>query len=210
MKKEKVISSYVGLSDDELSVFGGKVVQSLTDNANFATTIPPLTDLESLSEDYRLKQENASHGGSTLDKRLRDEAKVQLLTALSRLAHFVNVESNGNLAKLTSSGLILQKSAESTRVPSVVSRVRLKDGQLSGQMHVLFDAQNNIWEYEIQLGQREQEEEAVTWGESYFTTSSLGNIITGLTPRQVYFVRVRARNGKGYGDWNDYVSMIVR
>src|SRR5690606_24097589 len=121
----KVISHYGGLSDDELSVFAGKVVQSLTDNPNFTTTVPPFEELQALAEEYRLLQEVASRGGSKLDRENRNETRGRLLAALSQLAHFVNVEANGSLAKLISSGLIPVKHRESMTIPGVVQRIRL-------------------------------------------------------------------------------------
>ncbi|MBE8720881.1 fibronectin type III domain-containing protein [Sphingobacterium pedocola] len=210
MRTEKVISNYKDLSDDELAVLAGKILGALTDNANFPDPIPALVDLTTVVNDYRTKHEIAIRGGSVLDKRLKNESRKQLLYEMGQLAHHVNTVSAGNLAVLTSSAMILAKQPSGKQVPYTILRVTLKDGSLSGQMRVDFTAQKSIWEYEIQIGEWPNDAADIIWGQSYFTTTSRGNIVAPLTPGTRYYVRVRARNAKGSSDWTEAVSMIVR
>src|SRR5690606_6612421 len=109
----------------------------------------------------------------------------------------------GSLAMLTSSAMILAKQPSGKDVPYVIARVILKDGSLSGQMRVSFTAQRSVWEYEMQVGLWSVDDPDIVWGESYFTTTSRGNIIAPLLPGTKYYVRVRARNGRGSGDWTE-------
>lgn len=210
MRTEKVISNYKDLSDDELAALAGKILGALTGNANFPDPIPALTDLTTVVNDYRSKHEIAIRGGSVLDIRIKNESKKHLLYQLSQLAHYVNTESAGNLAVLTSSAMILAKQPTGKQVPYTIERVILKDGSLSGQMRVDFTPQKSIWEYEIQIGEWPDNVMDILWGQSYFTTTSRGNIVVPLIPGTKYYVRVRARNAKGSSDWTEAVSMIVR
>ena len=210
MRKERVISNYKDLSDDELAALAGKILGALTDNANFPDPIPAIADLTIAVNDYRSKHEIAIRGGSVLDIRIKNESRKQLLYELGQLAHYVNTVSAGNLALLTSSAMILAKQPSGKQVPYTIERVILKDGNLSGQMRVDFTAQKAVWEYEIQIGEWPSGATEIEWGNSFFTTTSRGNIIAPLVPATKYYVRVRARNGKGTSDWTEPVSMIVR
>lgn len=210
MRKERVISNYKKLSDDELAALAGKIVGALTGNANFTDPIPSLAELTAWVNDYRTKHEIAIRGGSVLDSRLKNESRTTLLYQLKQLAHYINTQSGGNLAVLSSSAMILAKQPENTKTPSVITRVVLKDGELSGQMRVDLAAQKFVWEYEIQLGEWPEGTADIVWGSSYFSTSSRGTIIDALSPAKRYYVRARARNSKGTGDWTEPVSMIVR
>lgn len=210
MRKDKVISSYKYLSDDELAALAGKILGAMTGNPNFENPTPALEVLEEVVTDYRTKHEIAIRGGSVLEKRQKNESREHLLGQLTQLAHYVNTIAVGRPAVLTSSALILAKQPSGLTVPTVIDRVLLKDASLSGQMQVSFTAQRAIWEYEIQIGEWPEESVDINWGESFFTTTSRGNVIASLEIGKRYYVRVRARNAKGRGDWTEAVSMIVR
>lgn len=210
MRKDRVISNYTYLSDDELAALAGKILGAMTGNPNFENPTPEMEILEGAVTDYRTKHEIAIRGGSVLEKRLKNESREHLLGQLSQLAHYVNTVAMGRLAVLTSSALILAKHPSGVVVPAVIERVLLKDGSLSGQMQVSFTSQRAIWEYEIQIGEWPVESPDIEWGESFFTTTSRGTVIASLEAGKRYYVRVRARNAKGTGDWTEGVSMIVR
>lgn len=210
MRKDKVITSYKSLSDDELAVLAGKILGAMTANANFVNPTPTLEKLEDAVTDYRTKHEIAIRGGSVLETRLKNESRKHLLGELSQLARYVNSIAVGRAAALTSSALILAKQPSAVVAPTMIERVVLKDGSLGGQMQVNFTAQRAVWEYEIQIGEWPNESVDVEWGESFFTTTSRGNVIAPLEIGKRYYVRVRARNAKGAGDWTEAVSMIVR
>lgn len=210
MKIDKVITSYRELSDDGLAVLAGKIVGAMTDNAYFPDPSPSLSELTLLLEDYRQKHEIAVNGGSLLDKRLKRESRKALLKSLRLLAYHVNIVADGNLPALTSSGMILAKQPGRTYEPDIVRGLLLKDGNLSGQINVSFVAQKDVWDYEIQVGVIPDGETSVVWGESYTTSNSRGNILAPMTPGTNYYIRVRARNRQGIGDWSEPASLIAR
>lgn len=211
MRISKVISSYKHLSDDQLVVLSGKIARAMIDNPYFEEPNPTLEELTSLAEDYREKQQVSVNGGSSLDNRLKNSSRKQLLKGLRTLAYYVNTVADGDLPALTSTGMILEKTQSSIGTPAIIENVTLKDGNLSGQVRVDFDAQKIAREYEIQLGQWDPDTNAVKWRENlYTTTKPKGNILAPVTPAERYFVRVRGRNGKGSGDWTESVSIIAR
>lgn len=210
MRRDKVISNYKDLLDDELAALAGKILGAMTGSTIFTDPVPSIIELKEAVDTYRQYHEIAIRGGSVLDNRVKNESRDKLLYVLSQLSHHVNTVADGNLPKLTSSAMILAKQPEGIRVPYVIERVVLKDGNLSGQMNVTFKAQKNIWDYEIQLGEWPDTAADVVWDKTESTTKSRGTIIAPLEPGKRYYVRVRARNSKGVGDWTEAVSMIVR
>ncbi|ERJ58977.1 fibronectin type III domain-containing protein [Sphingobacterium paucimobilis] len=212
MRKEKVISNYKALSDYELSTLAGRVLKAMQETstqASFPNPNPGLTDLETIVNDYITKHEIASRRGSALEISLKNESRDALLFALKNLAHHVNEVANGQLSLLLSTGLVLVSKPSSSELPLVTSRIQLRDGRISGQMRLDFTPLKRVWEYEVEVG-REDATNTVEWFETFNTTSSRGNVLTDRVPGIKYFVRVRARNSKGMGDWSEAVSLIAR
>ena len=208
MRKEKVISNYVNLTDNELSTLAGKVVGALTDNESFMELNPTLEDLGKLTDDYRAKLEVASGGGSVLEVSLKNESRNALIGGLRILAHHVNAVADGSLAILNSTGLILAKQPSAVQVPGISERVMVKHGHLKGQVRLDFTPVKNTWEYDIEVGEADVDG-LLDWEDQYQSTSSRGIVLAPFISGTEVYVRVRARNGKGQGDWSEHASIVV-
>ena len=210
MRTAKVKIYYGNLSDDQLTTLAGKIVGAMEANTYFPDPSVSIEALSTLVEDHRLKTELAVNGGSSLDKRLRDESRIALLKSLRALAYYINVQADGNLPALTSSGMLLEKPQTDSGLPEQVEHVQIEDGAISGQIYVSFQRQNNMSGYEIETGQLDESNMKIEWTSLRHTTRSKKNPIEPLIPGQRYYVRVRARNNKGAGDWSEPVSIIAR
>lgn len=208
MRKEKVISNYTSQTDSELSILAGKVVGSLTDNENFTDLNPALEDLKELTDDYRAKLEVASRGGSVFEVSLKNESRNALIGGLRILAHHVNMIADGSLAILSSTGLILTKQPSAVQVPGVSERIMVKHGHLKGQVRLDFTPVKNTWAYEIEAGKADVDG-VLNWENQYQSTSSRGVVLGPFISGTEVYVRVRARNGKGQGDWSAHASIVV-
>lgn len=58
------------------------------------------------------------------------------------------------------------------------------------------DTVTDAWEYEYGLGTRANADIPIEWGTNQKATQSYGNMLTSLTPGVIYYVRVRAHNGR--------------
>ena len=210
MRPSKVKTFYGKLDDNELSTLAGKVVGAMEANAYFPEPTIALADFEAQVEDHREKTEKAANGGSTFDKRLRDESRLLLIKSLRTLAHYVNVQADGNLPALTSSGMLLEKQPSENGTPFLVENLQTKDGNISGQIRADFTPQKKVDGYELQLGLQDPASKELVWNDPVYTPKSKGNILAPVIPGQRYYVRVRARNNKGLGDWSEPVSIIAR
>jgi hypothetical protein len=213
MRKEKVISNYGLWSDYELSTLAGRVLKAMQEantTANFPTPNPGLDVLETLVNTYIAHHEIASRRGSALEISQKNESREALLVGLRNLAHYVNEIANGQLSMLLSTGLVLVAQPSSSQLPLVPQRLRLRDGRISGMVHIDMAPVKGAWDYEIAIGDSVNEQGEIQWNQTLMTTSSRGNFVMDLTPGTQYYVRVRARNGKGTGDWSEPVSLIAR
>lgn len=213
MRKDKVISNYGEWSDFELSTLAGRVAVAMNDSSaqtHFPSPDPELEVLEGLASDFIAKHELASQRGSALQVSQKNESRTALLDGLRKLAHYVNGIAEGRTSLLLSTGLVLVSAAKRLVTPGVTERIRLRDGALRGQMRLDFQAVKGAWEYEVNVGESALGDSNAEWTSTFGTTSSRGNILTDLTAGMIYHVRVRARNGRGIGDWSEPVSLMAR
>jgi len=210
MRKSTVHISYETWDDYSLATLAGRTLSAMTDNPHFADPRPAIADYTALVEDYRNKHEIASKRGSQEQREAKDNARKSLLSAMKEMAFYVNITSDGNREMLASSGFVIVPEPKSLGYPGVVKNMRLVDGRISGEVRLLFASIRNASEYEYCYATSLDESGSPQWGELLRTTNSRMNYIGGLEPGTVVYTRVRARNRKGIGDWNDSVSLIVR
>lgn len=210
MRKERVYIAYEKWDDYALSSLAGKTLACMTDNPLFAEPKPSLSDYAILVADYKTKHEIAATRGSQLEKKSRDVAREKLLFAMRQLAFYVNVEADGDAEILASSGFPLVPPPRTTPYPQVIVQVRLEDGRVSGEVKLNFAPQRHISEYEYCYATMLDEFNEPRWGEIRSKSSSRSIYIDGLQPGEKVYVRVRARNNKGIGDWSEPVYLIVR
>lgn len=213
MKKDKVITNYSKWSDFELSTLASRVVNAMHDSntaVHFPSPEPDLATLEVLTAEFVVRHEIASRRGSALEISQKNESREFLLIALRRLAHHVNGVADGRASILLSTGLILAANRKRLDEPGIPTSIRLRDGNLRGQLRLDFRPVAGAWEYELELGRSVADSLEIQWIEQITTTSSRGNVMTGLVSGVLYHVRIRARNGRGIGDWSEAVPLLVR
>lgn len=210
MKKIKANTGYTRFRESELAIFAGKVADAVTDNPHFDPANPAIANFKALVEDYTTKLQIATRGGSKHDNDLKKESRDKLRLGLQLLAQYVNSVAQGNEAIISSAGLITNKPDEATAIPEKVVDVRLQDGDFSGHLKISFIPQKGVSEYHIQVGRTLAGSEAITWGEIHLARSSRGNFIANLEPGVRHYIRVRAHNVMGDGDWSEFASLIVR
>ncbi len=185
----------------------GKTLTDMTGNANFPDPDPDMADYADAVNDYRTKHEAAVETGGKFDRTAKDIAKLVLLQAMKRLSSHVNFTANGDEHKLVSSGFQLVQQPTPNDVPLVPLWVRARKGNQKGQLKLDIAPVKWRWLYEYQIGHLKDENGEVIWGNTvYDTTKTRGTLISGLASVVTYWIRVRARNGYGAGDWSDPVS----
>ncbi|SEN77236.1 hypothetical protein SAMN05216436_12184 [bacterium A37T11] len=211
MRTERVLTNYSKISDADLSTLAGKTLTAITGNVHFPNPIPTVDDYTLLVNDYRTKHEAAAETGGKFEKTAKDLARLALEEAIKRIASYVNFTANGNANMLVSSGFTLATQPQDNSVPAVPLWVRLRDGSQRGQFRMDIAPVRSAWEFEFQVSNTKDEMGNIVWGNEVFaTTRTRGTIIPNLQSVQTYWVRVRARNGRGQGDWSEPVSGVTK
>ncbi len=199
---------YGNKNDYELATLSGSVRASMTAAAEvFASPRPTLEEYGVLVDDFTTKHELVSRGGSTLENQQKKVAKAALLEAMKDLANYVNSVAKGNGAILVSSGFELAASPRSTLSPDIVSNVRLQNGRQIGQLKLDFNPVKAAYEYEYAVAHSLDTQGLPIWEDVYKTPTSRGNVIANAVSGDVYYVRVRAYNYRGWSDWSAVVSV---
>ncbi len=208
----QVKTNYDRLRDADLGYLASTVLQAMGQNsAVFANPVPPLTDLEQVLADYNEKMDLANKKGSPEDAQAKNAARDVLVDTLRRLAFYVNTVAKGVLHQLLSSGFRLRDLPSALTVPGIPQRVRMVDGDVSGELALLFDAVHKASHYEYELGTMAGD--IIVWEKSGTVRSGRKrrhNIISPLIRAMTYYVRVRACNAHGKGDWSTPVSQVAR
>lgn len=210
MRRAAVYIAYEKWDDYSLSTLAGRTLVAMTDNESFPEPRPDMEAYALLVNDYREKHEVASNGGSRLEREAKDNAKKALAGAMKEMAFYVNTVANGNRELLASSGFELVSNPQASRIPGIPANIRLLDGNVSGEMRLVFSSLRAAWEYEYCYATGLDDSGSPEWGETIRTTNSRLNYLDGFTPGERVYARVRARNNKGAGDWSEPVSLIAR
>ncbi|AIM37110.1 hypothetical protein KO02_10725 [Sphingobacterium sp. ML3W] len=210
MRKKKVILDYSLVSDDEFNTMVGKVMDCLEGHAILVDLPVSLVELKAQADDYKAKWQKASRGGSVLEIAEKNDSKKAVSRQLKNIAFYVNTVADGSRSILLSSGLILESDPKSSQIPGMVQEVVLVDGKQRNQLQVKFKPLREAILYEYQIAGTLDAFDQPVWGEMLQTSTSYANIFSPVQPGFTYYLRVRARNKRGIGDWCDAVSLTAR
>lgn len=210
MRQAKVYQNYVRWDDYSLATLAGRTLSFMTSNASFTTPNPDLAAYGAAVNDFREKHEVASRRGSALEIAAKNNARTLLLELMKQMAFYVNTVANGDQQVLASSGFEMMPVPKSVGYPGIVGGLHLMDGRLSGEARFSFNVIRSAWEYEYETAISLDAAGLPEWGNLMRTTTSRINYVSGIEAGTRLYVRVRARNGKGIGDWCEPVSLIVR
>ncbi|MEJ5088535.1 hypothetical protein GEO21_00680 [Sphingobacterium faecium] len=210
MRKKKVIMDYSGINDHEFNTLIGKVVDCL-EGHHLLTDLPiSLEEINMQVEDFKIKWQKASRGGSILERSEKNDSKQILVKTLRSLSFYVNTVAEGSRSILLSSGLVLERDSRTPEVPGVLLQVALIDGKQQNQLQVKFKSQPYALIYEYEITSQLDGFEQPLWQESFQTSTSYGNVFSPTTAGVTYYMRVRARNKHGIGDWSEVVRLMAR
>ena len=131
MSKDKIISNFSRLSDAELNVQATSIAACLTNNNSFTFANGEVAALTAATTKFynKLAALTAGSVGAVAEK---NAARADLIVLLSTIAIQVNLQANGDLVKLQSSGFPLVKHPE-RRVQPVPSNLKVVNGN-NGEM----------------------------------------------------------------------------
>jgi len=210
----KLIVTFGRLSASDFLVKSGTIVTSMTGNSHYSEPWAgqglSLDQLKIVYEDYQ----DAYHASLTHDSNniaLRDVTRQTLSDLLKRLALYLELMSEGNTAMLATTGFDLRHDSvhnNSSELLSAPSDFKVTHGQLSGCLNLQVARLLGAGSYEVHITQSDPKIES-NWQHTLSSVTCTHISITGLTPGQIYWLRVRGINSNGGGVWSDPISIMV-
>lgn len=193
----RVSLSFAKLPDTELDNFTQTIVNQVTGNAAFPTPPVTMAALQAARDDFTAKIA-AAYVGGVYDTAAKNNSRNVVLGMLRKVAAYVQINCNDDMAILTSSGFqAMSTNRASVPLPQPANLV-VKNGN-TGQLVASITALPNSSMYEAHA-----RSEGGDWLPSTFSGDSRRITINDLTPGTMYTVEVRALGGQtGQSPWSD-------
>lgn len=171
----------------------------------FTDPVPPLATVQTALDQFMDSIAVAAVGGP-VQTAVKNAKRVELAVLVRPLCNYVSTVCNGDMAKLLSSGLPVQNPNRSRLGPlPQPSAPTVTDGITTGTLNVATSPINGAGIYNWQLALAS----APTTVLKTDQTPGARTSFDGLTPGQVYCVRVNAVGAAGQSDWSDDGSTMV-
>lgn len=209
MKYIRAKAGFFRYADERLVVTASWIIQCMKQSDIFVDPTPPIQEIEEAYRDYYQKVVE-SVGGSRLVKTQKRESKERLSDLLQELVFYVNVVSDGNLAKLYSSGFPVVNGKRKGQAPDTPGNPFLQDGRRSGEVAFGFQPVGRDMLYDYCFATEVDDNNQPLWGVEQTTSRSFKAYQDGFSIGQFIYFRVRARNKHGCSHWTSAIMFIVR
>jgi hypothetical protein len=210
----RLITSFSRLSGAEFLVAAGRIVAAMSGNPRFPAPWPaPAPSREELSAALAHYREALEASASRDRGRIaeREQAREDLTGMLQRLAAYLEFAAHGDEQALRSTGFELRRSTTRparTETLEAPANVQLSHGARSGEIELHSGRLDGSSTYEIQIAQGDPGIEA-NWRHLTISRSLRRVTLSGLTPLQMVWIRVRGFGVPGAGRWSEPVSIVV-
>ncbi|MEO6831610.1 MAG: fibronectin type III domain-containing protein [Chitinophagaceae bacterium] len=193
----KVKTNFSRLSIPDKARKAASLVTALTGNENFSTPKPALETLTATVKALDAAKEAALDGGKSKTEALH-ACEDKLDAMITTLAGYVQSESEGDKAKILSSGFEVREKPKQGQPLENPENVHGKPGTHEGEVIVNWDAVDNARSYKVEMSTDGTSE----WRGVGITTSSkltLNGLVSGAKP----WFRVSAIGPLGESGWSD-------
>ncbi|PRD54562.1 fibronectin type III domain-containing protein [Sphingobacterium gobiense] len=209
MKYIRAKANFFRYADEKLVVTASWIIRCMKESDIFVNPTPTIKEIEEAYADYHQKVVE-SVGGSRLVKAQKRESKKKLSDLLQKLVFYVNVVSDGDLAKLYNSGFPVLAGKRRGQVPDIPDSPFLTDGRRSGEVVFGFRSVGRDMLYDYCFATEVDDNNMPIWGEEQTTSRSFKAYQDGFKPGEYIYFRVRARNKHGCSPWTATVMFMVR
>ncbi|MDB6124467.1 MAG: hypothetical protein JWQ71_3460 [Pedosphaera sp.] len=187
--------------------FARQIVTDMTGNPNFTTPLPALTGITAAA----LALETAYNAAQTARQVAKSATATQdvkndaLNLILSQEANYVENTSNGDKAKILSSGFDVRNPSTPIGVLPQVADLSAGPSEDEGSADLAWTGVRGAKSYAIERAPNSADLQFVMVGTSTKTKTSLNT----MTPGNKYWFRVAAVGAAGQGAWSDPVPIIA-
>ena len=173
------------------------IINELTGNAAYPTPPVTLVNLQTTRDDFTTKIA-ASNVGGVFDTAAKNNSRNALLGMLRKVAGYVQINWNDDMATLVSSGFQAMSTNRASAPLDQPQGLAVKNGN-TGELIASVTPLANSSMYEARA-----KPDGADWLPSVFTGDSQHVTFDGLTPGTNYTIQVRALGGQtGLSDWSD-------
>ncbi|CAN5224143.1 hypothetical protein BH11BAC6_BH11BAC6_07250 [soil metagenome] len=192
MRLIKTLISFSKYSDSFFVTLVTNVILAMTGNTYFTTPTPTLASLQTLLDDYVAAIAEAANKDRT-KVALKNQSRALVNTAMRQLSTYINLICMGDLAKLTSTAMILSKFPEA-RIISIPENLRVTAGANPQSIVCKIKADRNADGYQFMIT-----EDAIT-ANSIWTSEACSRstfTFTKLDSGKKYWVKVAVVGSNG-------------
>lgn len=203
MKSLRVALGFNRISDGDLSAFTNTVITSMTGNAAFNKPPVAFADVTKALDTFDKAVAAAMDGGTALTA-AKNAAREALLAILRKLAAYVQIVADQDMALLLSSGFSavnIGRGQTKLDKPTIME----VDNEGTTKLAVRLRSVPRARSYEVRAVNG-----ATTPAASVIATQARRIIVGNLTPGTTYNIQARAIGGsEGYSEWSDPVSHMA-
>lgn len=192
-------------SDEGISTYAQSIKNDLTDNPNFPSPTPPLTELQKGIDELNIAIVNCKNGTKE-DTVIKNNKRSALEALLKKLANYVQDTSNGDEAMILSSGFdVVRKAAPVGPLPRVTG-IEITAGTSRGSLNLKWDVVENAYTYNVEYIEMPSSETSVR---NRLSTSRSNITIPNLKRGQLYGFQIVAVGTDPTQNWSDEVTSFV-
>ena len=196
----RVSLGFAKLPDTGLDNFAQTIINELTGNAAYPTPPVTLANLQTARNDFTTKIA-ASNVGGAFATAAKNNSRNVLLGLLRKVAGYVQINCNDDMATLVSSGFQAMSTNRASAPLDQPQDINVNNGN-TGELIASVKPLANSSMYEARA-----KADGADWLPSAFSGDSRRITIDGLTPGTMYTVEVRALGGQtGQSPWSDPTS----
>jgi len=188
--------------------YGDNVTSKLDGNTNFPDLNPPLTTLQSTTNNLRQSHADvdAAHKVYQEKVNIMNQHSATFDSIFGQLGSHIENVSNGDEAKIHSAGMETQSTKTPVGIPSKVLFLNATTGDNAGEIDITWDKVHGAKTYVVNTAVSGVT--PLVWNHASIPVKSSGalfNLITGTA----YQIRVAANGSAGQGPWSDPVVKVA-
>jgi hypothetical protein len=186
----------------EKAQFARQIVTAMTGNATFSNPEPPLSDVTDAATNLEtaINAANVARQNAMEKTSLMDDANVALDNILTKLGNYVDSTSNGDEAKILSTGMSVKAKPVPVGALPQPTALAATAGDNEGEADLSFNPVHGAGSYAGRYC-----EDPITpegWKSAGISTKS-SMTVKGLTSGRKYWFQVAAVGAAGQGPWSD-------
>jgi hypothetical protein len=188
--------------------FGRKTVVAMTGNMSFPTPDPPLNKITDVCDRLETAKNEADLAWQIAKEKttIQNQVEDEYDDLINKLANYVEVTSNGDIAKIESANMNPKSDAvRSGELPEIPVNLTITLSDLENEMDLMWEPVDGAKSYNIYMSTNADDPTKWTFVKSSTRSSAF---VTGLSSMQRYYFRVAALNANGQGGFSETASKV--